>query len=199
MSSIVQKEERRNVVTTVAMDSVGLCAHFSEKGDWAFDFAFALARRHKSQLNIFYFLRSPYEKYAEPPGRGRKADDQVLIATDRKLREYYDKCLGEYVDVGFKVCEETRHSKELRTCLMQREYELLIIPYLERDITFGNIPIEEFAYRFTAPVVLVGPERPDQYYLNPSAVLLVDRLALPAESWERISLESFHRSATPAS
>ena len=183
-------------MTIVTINSVGLCAHFSGKGDWAFDFAFALTRKHKCQLNIFYFLRSPYEKYTEPPGTGRKVDDHILVATDRKLREYYDKCLGEYVDVGFKVCEETRHAKELRSCLMQREYELLVIPYLERDITFGNLPIEEFAYRFTSPVVLVGPDRPDQYFLNPPAALLVDKLQLSSGSWEEIHIENLQESAT---
>jgi len=177
-------------MTTIAMDSIGLCAHFSAKGDWAFDFAFSLSRNNKCQLNIFYFLRSPYEKYVEPPGKGRKVDENVLVATDRKLREYYDKCLGEYVDVGFKVCEESRHAKELRTCLMNREYQLLVIPHLEKGITFGNIPIEEFAYRFNAPVVLVGPDKPEQYYLNPSAALLVARLGLPPESWEEIQIDA---------
>ncbi|RJP25974.1 MAG: universal stress protein [Candidatus Abyssobacteria bacterium SURF_5] len=176
-------------MTTVGLDSVGLCAHFSEKGDWAFDFAFALAQKNKCQLNIFYFLRSPYERYSEPPNQGRKLDDQILIATDRKLREYYDKCLGEYVDVGFKVCEESRHAKELRTCLMHREYQLLIIPHLEKGITFGNIPIEEFAYRFTAPVVLVGPDRPNQYHLNPSATLLADKLGLSQDDFHEIYLD----------
>ncbi len=183
-------------MTTVAMDSIGLCAHFSVKGDWAFDFAFTLARKHKCQLNIFYFLRSPYEKYVEPPGGSRKVDDSVLVATDRKLREYYDKCLGDYVDVGFKVCMETRHAKELRTCLMNREYLLLVIPHLEKGITFGNIPIEEFAYRFTAPVVLVGPDRPDQYHLNPSAVLLMDKLELPEGSWDEIQIVASHTAST---
>jgi len=182
-------------VTIVPINSIGLCAHFSKKGDWAFDFAFALTRRRKCQLNIFYFLRSPYEKYTEPPGEGRKIGDQVMVATDRKLREYYDKCLGEYVDVGFKVCEETRHAKELRLCLMQREYEVLVIPYLEREITFGNIPIEEFAYRFTSPVVLVGPDDANQYFVNPQAALIADKLALPPQSWEEIRIESVQESA----
>ncbi len=177
-------------MTTIGLDSIGLCAHFSEKGDWAFDFAFSLAQKNKCQLNIFYFLRSPYEKYSDPPGQGRKMDDKILIATDRKLREYYDKCLGEYVDVGFKVCEESRHAKELRTCLMNREYQLLVIPHLERGITFGNIPIEEFAYRFNAPVVLVGPDRPNQFHLNPSASMLIDKLGIPDGSWEEIYLDA---------
>jgi hypothetical protein len=181
-------------VTIVPINNIGLCAHFSTKGDWAFDFAFALTRTHRCQLNIFYFLRSPYERYVEPPGEGRKIDDQILVATDRKLREYYDKCLGEYVDVGFKVCEETRHAKELRTCLMQREFEVLVIPYIERDITFGNMPIEEFAYRFTSPVVLVGPDEADQYFLNPQAALIADRLALPSQSWEEIHIEGVQES-----
>ena len=184
-------------MTTLTINSVGLCAHFSKKGDWAFDFAFALTRRYNCQLNIFYFLRSPYEKYTEPPGDGRRVDDRVMVATDRKLREYYDKCLGEYVDVGFKVCEETRHAKELHTCLMQREFDLLIIPYLERDITFGNVPIERFACGFIPPVLLVGPDEPDQYFLNPQAALIVDRLELPSGSWETIQSESLHDSATP--
>jgi hypothetical protein len=182
-------------MTTLRINNIGLCAHFSEKGDWAFDYAFALARASECQLNIFYFLRSPYEKYVDPPNSGRKVEDRIVITTDRRLREYYDKCLGDFVDVGFKVCEETRHAKELWTCLMKREYQLLIIPHLEKGITFGNVPIEEFAYRFTAPVVLVGPDRPDQFQLNPSAVLLIDRLAIPPDSWEEIQIDVPQKSA----
>ncbi|MBI5116578.1 universal stress protein [Candidatus Poribacteria bacterium] len=182
-------------MTTVGVNDIGLCAHFSQKGDWAFDFAFRVARESKCQLNIFYFLRSPYEKYSEPLGPPRKIEDKILVQTDRRVREYYDKCLGEFVDVGFKVCEESRHAKELRTCLMHREYQLLVVPYLEKGITFGNIPIEEFAYRFQAPVVLVGPDRADQYFLNPPAVLILDRMNLPAGSWQEIRLGAKEKAA----
>ena len=45
---------------------------------------------------------------------------------------------------------------ELRRCLKRGEYQLLVIPYLETGGTFGNMPIEEFATHFLAPVVLVA-------------------------------------------
>ncbi len=44
----------------VSMNGVGLCAIFSKQGDWAFDYALQLARHHKTKLNIFHFLESPY-------------------------------------------------------------------------------------------------------------------------------------------
>ena len=42
------------------MNGIGLCAIFSRQGDWAFDYALRLARKHKTRLNIFHFLESPY-------------------------------------------------------------------------------------------------------------------------------------------
>jgi len=42
-----------------AMKGIGLCAIFSRQGDWAFDYALTLARRHKTKLNVFHFLESP--------------------------------------------------------------------------------------------------------------------------------------------
>ena len=43
------------------MNGIGLCAIFSREGDWAFDYALSLARHHKTKLNIFHFLESPYQ------------------------------------------------------------------------------------------------------------------------------------------
>jgi hypothetical protein len=99
----------------------------------------------------------------------RRYDDEALVRIDRKIREYYDDKLGDYLDVGFRVCESVRHNLELRRCLKRKDFQLIFIPYPEHGVTFGNLGIEEFAFRFTAPMVLVGPERAGQLHLNPPA------------------------------
>ncbi len=169
-------------MTTPRVTKIGLVAHYSPQGDWAFDAALQMARTRQATLNVFQFLESPYEAPLDlPPSQvsTREFDDKILIDADRRLREYYDDSLGEFVDVGFRVCESGRHNLELRQCLKRREFELLIVPYLEYGSTFGNMPVEEFAYRFNAPVMLVGPELAQQYHLNPSAEVISKTLYLP--------------------
>jgi hypothetical protein len=46
-------------VTT--LNAVGFCAHYSQPGDWAFDYALRLARLHEIKLNVFHFLTDPYD------------------------------------------------------------------------------------------------------------------------------------------
>jgi hypothetical protein len=172
-------------MTTVRVDKIGLVADYSERGDWAFNLALELARSRQMQLNIFHFLQSPYSipqdiTPSEIPAE--QCDAIGMVAEDRELREYYDDRLGDFVDVGFRACGNPRHNLELKRCLKGKEYQLLIIPYLDYGVSFGNMPLEEFAYRFTAPVVLVGPENQEQYSLNPAARLLNDSLTLPLQS-----------------
>lgn len=162
-------------MTTPKMEKIGLVAHYSKQGDWAFETAFRLARTGNASLNIFHFLESPYEVPVDTaPSSPSECtyDAKALVEWDRKLREYYEDRLEDFVDVGFRVCENGRHNLELRRCLKRKEYQLLIVPYLDYGVTFGNMPIEEFAYRFNAPLLLVGPEHRDQYLLNlPGSVL----------------------------
>lgn len=156
-------------MTMVTVDSVGLVAHFSPTGDRAFRYALSLAKGQGIQLNIFSFRHSPF-----------MPDDPV--AADREVRLWYEDRLGDFLDVGFRVCEGAEEV-ELRRCLKRREYQALVIPYLSRGVSFGNLPIEEFAFRFTAPVVLVGPWRKVRYWLNPPAVLLAEKLHLFQGTW----------------
>ena len=100
------------------------------------------------------------------------------------MRKYYDERLKEYVDVGFKVCVSVRFNRELRACLKEKEYQLLVIPYLAEGSSFGNMPLEEFAFRFVSPIILVGPKRPNDYYINDPARLIVDSLDLPSGNIE---------------
>jgi hypothetical protein len=170
-------------VTSIAVKDVGFCAHFSRQGDWAFEFALSTARRLDSQLNIFYFPR------LNCPDSGQSIatmEEEDLVALDRKVREYYDDKLGDFVEAGFRVCEDLV-DRELRRCLFRREYQVMVIGYAGYGAAFGHHTIETFAYRFNGPIVLVGPQRPDQFHLNPPAGLVSWRLGLSDDDWTPIS------------
>ena len=49
-------------------NAVGFCAHYSKQGDWAFDYALKLSRRHSIRLNVFHFLADPYDISKDPTG-----------------------------------------------------------------------------------------------------------------------------------
>jgi hypothetical protein len=175
-------------MTTVSLESVGLCAHLSATGDRAFRYALSLAKTKGLQLNIFSFLRSPFSSgdAERPPERMPRTERQNRVdETDREMRFYYEDRLGDFVDVGFRVCEG-HENVELRRCLRRREYETLIVPYLERGGLFGQLSFEDFANRFAAPIVLVGPWRRTRYWLNPPAVLIADRLCLHDGAWRAL-------------
>jgi len=176
-------------MTMLRIEKVGLVADYSMKGDWALRFALPIARSANLQLNVFSFLESPYSvpldsKPAEVPEKEWTEKD--IIAKDRELREYYDSRLGDYVEVGFRVCESARHNLELKRCLIEREYQIMIVPYLDFGIPFGNMPIEEFAYRFNAPLVLVGPTHEREFHCNAAGSLVTDALDLPRGSYKTI-------------
>ena len=59
----------------------------------------------------------------------------------------------------------------------------MVLGYLGDGATFGDDAIEAFAYRFNGPVVLVGPDRPDQLCLNPPAGIVSWRLGLSEDDW----------------
>ncbi len=166
-------------MTVIAVKDVGFCAHFSRQGDWAFEFALSLAKRLGHRLNVFYFPRLEQPSSSRPPdGLG----EDELVALDRRVREYYDAKLGDFVDVGFRVCEDFL-ATELRRCLFRREYQVMVLGYTGHGVTFGDDSIEAFAYRFNGPMVLVGPERPDQLYLNPPAGVVSWQLGLSEGGW----------------
>ncbi|MBN1609481.1 MAG: hypothetical protein JW940_22815 [Polyangiaceae bacterium] len=176
-------------MTTPSIEKVGLVFHFSEVGDWALAAALQIARARTTALNVYYFLQSPYEvPYDLAPADLAAAhfDSVTLTQQERRLREYFEERLGDFEDVRFRVCESGRHNQELRRCLMHREYQLLVIPCPRRGVGFGNMPIEEFAYRFASPVMLVGPERADEVRVNSFASVLDGSYALGVGPWQPI-------------
>ena len=176
-------------------NAVGFCPHYSQPGDWAFDYALGLARRHQIRLNVFHFLKDPFnpeDNLADSLSPEERA--QLAVAREKELRLYYDSRAGDYLDVGFRLCE---HSEwlELHRCLLVREFQVLVLGQICHGATFGGRPIEEFADSFVCPVVLVGPERRNQFLLNRPAQLIVDKLGVEAEDWSLIDRSQLAKSA----
>jgi hypothetical protein len=174
------------------MNGIGLCAVFSRQGDWAFDYALQLARKHKTKLNIFHFLDSPYalrrdvvfvdaEKTKTTP-----VTPELVAEKDKNLRFKYEDKLGDYTEVGFRLCEGN-DEVELKRCFRKGDYEVLVIAYQAKGAEFGGTTtIEKFVSKFHGPVVLVGPDSPDQFFLNNKAKEVLGGLNIPDGKWHLI-------------
>jgi len=165
-------------MTAIALNAVGFCAHYSQQGDWAFDYALRLSREKSLQLNVFHFLADPYDP-TDTTGKDMTRQEKVRLSIEmeRELRMYYDDLAGDYLEVGFRLCEDNEWT-ELHRCLLKREFQVLVLGYVGDQAMFGGKPILEFANAFVSPIVLVGPNYPDEFYLNASAALISDKLGL---------------------
>ena len=173
------------------MESIGLCSHYSRQGDWAFDYAFSLASGKDIQLNIFHWLESPFRFRREIVYADNRKQEVVRVTDELKakkeleLREYYEAKLGDFVKIGFRLCEGNEGA-ELARCLRRKEYDVLVLGYMDRGADFGGQIIERFAANFKVPVVMVGPDKPNSYHLNNRAVDIVDQLGLKEGEWSLI-------------
>jgi hypothetical protein len=175
-------------MTMVSLNAVGFCAHYSEQGDWAFDFALELSRMHGIQLNVFHFLADPYDPDDRPPTHLSPTELEAWsIEREKTLRMYYDERAADYLEVGFRLCEDNEW-KELHRCLADQEFQILVLGYPGSESRFAGKPMEVFADSFVCPVVLVGPDRPDQVYLNPGAALIQEKLGIPERQERNIAL-----------
>jgi hypothetical protein len=165
-------------MSTLTVRAVGFCAHYSPAGDWAFDFALGLARARGLRLNVFHFLVDPYDPEARPPrGLSREQRAARAVRLERDLRLYYDPRLGDYLDAGFRLCDDPEWT-ELHRCLTRREFQVLVLGYPREEATFGGVPVTDFATSFICPVVLVGPGSPGEIHLNEPAALIDDAVGL---------------------
>lgn len=181
-------------MTVQAIRGVGYCARMTKAGDWAFDYALDLAVHHDVRLNIFFFPSPPYRPHARRGRRGELAElpEERKTAMEKDVRLYYDQLLGEFVNVGFRLCEGDEEP-ELRRCLLVRkEYDVLVLPYEGYRCRFGSKTIEEFAESMACATVLVGPERSDQFFINTAAQPWLDRLNLQGRDWHHLADVEIH-------
>ena len=171
-------------MTTFAVKDVGFCADFSQQGEWAFDYALSLAQSLNLGLKVFYVPELAWDHKSCP-----LLPDKEEIALDRRVREYYETRLGDFVEVGFRICQGFT-DRELRRCLMGGMYQVLVLAYRGIGAPFAGRMIEEFAYAFNGPVVMVGPDRPNQFLVNPGAALLSSRLHLEEAEWAELRPEA---------
>lgn len=174
------------------MHGVGLCAIFSRQGDWAFDYALTLARKHNTKLNVFHFLESPYAYRRDVVFVDEKKEKTAVVSPeliaekDKELRLNYDDRLGDYTEVGFRLCEGS-DEWELKKCFKRGDYEVLVIGYQGKNADFGGTTtIEKFASKFKGAVVLIGPDSPDQYYVNAKGRELLEQLDIPDGKWKAL-------------
>lgn len=184
-------------MTVQGLQGVGYCARMTKAGDWAFEYALDLVVDHDLRLDIFFFPSPPCRPH-EPRGRRGELSEfpeQKLIQMERDVRLYYDKMLGDAVNVGFRLCEGDE-DPELRRCLLiRKEYDVLVLPYEGYRCHFGSKTIEDFAESMPCPTVLVGPEHPEQYSVNSAAKIWIDRLGLTGKSWHHVHDVVIHAGA----
>lgn len=174
-------------MTIPAINAVGFCAHYSREGDWAFDFAMHLAVSQQKRLNIFHFRADPYNPEDEGPiGLSKEQYDQFLIEREKEMRLYYDTRLGDYVDAGFRLCEDNEWT-ELHRCLYGHEFQVLVLGVPRPEATFAGRPIQEFAASFACPLILVGPDSKDEIRLNRPAALMAEKFGLDKVRWSLVT------------
>jgi len=177
-------------MTAISINAIGFCAHFSNQGDWAFNYALHLSENNSLRLNVFYFLKDPYSpdtKELPPLSPGERSD--LIVRQEKELRLYYDEKAGDYVNIGFRLCEENEHT-ELHRCLCKREFQVLIMGCPSAEAVFSGLPIKKFAHHFICPVVLIGPGSAKEIYLNKPAAIIADKLNLRGGDYQIIENKS---------
>jgi hypothetical protein len=173
------------------MKKIGLCTHFSQTDEWAFNFALDLVRRHDWQLTICHWLNSPYSLRRDmvyptlrEDGEPQPVTPKLLTQLELELRQHFEPKLGDFTNVAFKLCEGM-YQVELTRCFRQNLLDLVVVgSQPEEQMTSSEQPLEDFAAQLGYPLVIVGPDAPNRFLLNQAAQSWLDELQLPDGSWQ---------------
>jgi hypothetical protein len=126
---------------------------------------------------VFDDLFTPHETVPVTP--------QLLNRFELQLRQYYEPKLGDFTDIGFKLCEGA-YQVELLRCFREHLLDLVVMGFQEPDSATSSIeqPVELFAAKLEYPLIIVGVDGPNSFILNAKAFDLLDQLALPEGSWQ---------------
>lgn len=172
------------------MTKIGLCTHFSQTDEWAFDYAFELVRQQGWQLIICHWLDSPYSLRRDmvypsltDHEKVQPVTPKLLTKLELELRQFFEPKLGDFTNVAFKLCEGM-YQVELTRCFRQNLLDLVVIGYpSDEQLTSSEQPLEVFAAQLHYPVVIVGPDEPQRFLLNQTALSWLDKLSLSEGSW----------------
>jgi hypothetical protein len=170
---------------------IGLCTHFSQSDQWAFDFALELVRRNDWQLTICHWLDSPYSLRRDivyptlrQEGEPQPVTPRLLTQLELELRQHFEPKLGDFTNVAFKLCEGM-YQVELTRCFRQNLLDLVVIgSQRDEQMISAEQPLVDFAAQLNHPLVIVGPQSPDQFLLNPAAQSWLDEMKLPEGCWQ---------------
>jgi hypothetical protein len=176
------------------MKKIGFCTHFTQTDNWAFDYALGLARRHEWQLTVCHWLNSPYNLRRDmvysslhEKAHLQPVTPQLLTRLELELRQYYDPRLADFTQIAFKLCEGM-YQVELVRCLRQNLLDLVVMGYQKaEDEASGEQALEDFALHLPYPMVIVGPDAPDQFILNQAAEKWLVELELPEGNWRSVN------------
>jgi hypothetical protein len=179
------------------MWTIGLCTHFAQTDEWAFDYAFNLAQTQGSQLTICHWLESPYKIRRDvvyddlfQPTETMPATPKLLIKLELQLREHYEPKLGDYTEVAFKLCEGS-YQVELVRCFRQNLLDMVVMGYQlpSEWVSAEEQALEDFAAGIPYPIVIVGLDGPESFLINQTAHEILEQLVLPDGGWSVIRPE----------
>lgn len=177
------------------MKSIGICTQFNQSDDWAFDLGLQMARLGDHKLVICHWLKSPYRLRRDIVQNDLFSPTGTVVITpalrnqfEYQLRECFDERLGNFTNVAFKLCEG-QYQVELSRCFHQHLLDLVLMGQeTESQEPSGGVRTQmEFAASFEHPIILVGIDGPNSYWLNSYADQVIAQYRLPS-GWRRVEM-----------
>jgi nucleotide-binding universal stress UspA family protein len=127
------------------------CTDFSENADYAFDFAYGIAKRDKGLLYILHILpENPHQAYAESYITGEdlnKLQRAIEEDLDNKYKEHYVEKIAN--EIAYELVTKTgREDEEILTFAKQEHVDIIVMG------THGKTGIEHVFFGSVAEKVL---------------------------------------------
>jgi len=127
------------------------CTDFSENADYAFEFAYGIAKRDEGLLYILHVLPdNPHQAFAEnylTKGDLEKIQKNIGEDLDNKYREHYVKKIGNKIKFEI-ITKSGREDNEILKFAKQEHVDIIVIG------THGRTGIEHVVFGSVAEKVL---------------------------------------------